>query len=131
MKLHSNQGKNMSNNVLFLGNRSDMERIYQAMDVFVFPSRVEGFGIAALEAQAASIQVIVSTALSKDIEITQSIQRISLQDGAEVWAQAVLTSKEQHRDDVLRIIKEKGFDINDQANQMSDYYERLVKEVKR
>ncbi len=131
MSLQNNQGKNLSNNVLFLGNRSDVERIYQAMDVFVFPSRVEGFGIAAIEAQAASVQVIASTELPKDVEMTSSIRRIPLREGAEIWAQAVLTSKARHSDDVLRVLRKKGFGINDQANQMSDYYARLVKEAMR
>lgn len=40
--------------VLFLGVRNDVEKLMQAMDVFVLPSRYEGLGIVALEAQAVS-----------------------------------------------------------------------------
>ena len=36
--------KGLSDCVHFLGNRKDMNRIYQAMDVFVFPSLFEGLG---------------------------------------------------------------------------------------
>ena len=50
----------LSDSVFFLGNRGDVNRILQAMDVFLFPSLYEGLGIAALEAQAAGLPCIIS-----------------------------------------------------------------------
>ena len=39
-------------NVLFAGYRKDTERMYAAMDIFVFPSHSEAFGMALVEAMA-------------------------------------------------------------------------------
>lgn len=39
-------------NVLFTGYRKDTERMYAAMDIFVFPSHSEAFGMALVEAMA-------------------------------------------------------------------------------
>ena len=49
-----------SNGVRFLGMRRDVERIYQAMDVFVLPSHREGFPRAAMEAAASGLPVIAT-----------------------------------------------------------------------
>jgi glycosyltransferase involved in cell wall biosynthesis len=46
--------------VRFLGMRRDVERIYQAMDVFVLPSHREGFPRAAMEAAASGLPVIAT-----------------------------------------------------------------------
>jgi glycosyltransferase involved in cell wall biosynthesis len=49
-----------SNGVRFLGMRRDVERIYQAMDLFVLPSHREGFPRAAMEAAASGLPVIAT-----------------------------------------------------------------------
>ncbi len=46
--------------VRFLGNRSDVPDILAAADIYIQPSRWDGFGIAALEAMAAGLPVVVS-----------------------------------------------------------------------
>jgi glycosyltransferase involved in cell wall biosynthesis len=42
------QAAAQSGSIRFLGARADINRLYQAFDVFIFPSRFEGFGIAAV-----------------------------------------------------------------------------------
>ena len=51
---------NFSNNVFFLGFRSDVRELLQIMDVFVLSSISEGLSIATIEAMASSIPVIVT-----------------------------------------------------------------------
>ena len=46
--------------VLLLGWRTNMEAYFQAMDLFLLPSRFEGLGIAAVEAVASGLPCIVS-----------------------------------------------------------------------
>ena len=46
--------------VRFLGARTDMERLYPAMDVFVLPSHREGFSRSGMEAAACGVPIITS-----------------------------------------------------------------------
>ncbi|SFA76676.1 Glycosyltransferase involved in cell wall bisynthesis [Acetitomaculum ruminis DSM 5522] len=52
--------KGLSNNVRLLGYRNDMERVLQSGDCFVFPSKREGLGVAAVEALLCGLPLIVS-----------------------------------------------------------------------
>lgn len=50
----------VTDKVRLLGKRTDVQRLYNAADVFLFPSAYEGLGIVAVEAQASGIPVIAS-----------------------------------------------------------------------
>lgn len=76
--------------VEFLGVRADTAQLYQAMDVFVFPSRFEGLPMALLEAQANGLPCVVSDAIVPDIQVNQNLYRLSLQDGPKRWAECVV-----------------------------------------
>ena len=52
--------KNLENQVKLLGFRTDMEEILQTADVFAFPSMREGLGVAAVEALACGVPLIVA-----------------------------------------------------------------------
>ena len=118
----------LKNSIKLLGNRSDTNRLYQAMDVFVFPSRVEGMGLAAIEAQAASVPVIASTELPDEVEIASNIKRIDLNNGADYWAKAIVEVKPGQDEHSIESMQKKGFDIQEQAGKMADYYLKLLKE---
>lgn len=47
----------LADNVIFAGHQADVPRFLAAMDLFVLPSVAEGFGLAAVEAQAAGLPV--------------------------------------------------------------------------
>ena len=82
--------KGLTESVQFLGNRKDMNRIYQAMDIFVFPSLFEGLGIVAIEAQAAGVPIVCSEGLPPETDITPIYQKLMLNDGAKKWADIAL-----------------------------------------
>jgi glycosyltransferase involved in cell wall biosynthesis len=84
------ESRGLSDRCTFAGTQSDVVPFLSAMDVFVLPSRWEGLGIAALEAQAAGVPVIASTSVPEEVDvIPELVERLSLSAGTVVWAKAV------------------------------------------
>lgn len=51
---------NLEENVVFLGSINDVPRLLERLDIFVMPSRFEGFGISLIEAMAMGIPCVAS-----------------------------------------------------------------------
>ena len=88
----------LSNAVVFLGNKENVNEYMQAMDVFVLPSRYEGLSITAIEAQAAGLPCVFSDAMTRETKKTESVTFLSLDDSAESWADRVLAVTEQGKE---------------------------------
>ena len=108
--------------VVFTGVRSDIADLMQAMDVFVFPSLYEGLPVVLVEAQAAALPCLISDAIPKDCMITDLVEKESLSNGAEIWADKVIRLSEQPRLNTCKDIKSAGFDIIENAEKLSGYY---------
>ena len=116
----------LEDNVLFMGRRANACDFYQAMDCFVLPSRYEGFGIVAIEAQASGLPVVCSTCVPAEVKVTDSVSFLSLQDSPEKWAQEI-TEKKAVRKDMTAVLTEAGYDIETEAHVLLDYYLDLLK----
>lgn len=116
----SNLGIN--DKVYFLGNRKDIERIYQGMDVFVLPSLFEGLGIVAIEAQVSGLPVIASTGVAKEANITDNIQNIDLSESIDVWVEAICKTKVKNRKNIENIVRKSRFNIENNAKFLQEFY---------
>lgn len=107
--------------VLFLGNRDDVNRLLQAFDLFVMPSHFEGFGMAALEAQAAGLPCLLSASVPKETKLTRNVEFIPAEDPA-IWAEHMLNMLERHeiRRDEAQTIADAGYDIGTAAQRLED-----------
>ena len=59
----------LTEKVVFAGAHKDVERFYQAMDVFLFPSRYEGFGMAMIKAQCSGLACVASDVVSQETAV--------------------------------------------------------------
>lgn len=78
--------ENLNQRVTFLGARNDVDKIYQAMDLFMLPSKFEGLGIVALEAQAALLPCLLSDGVPEIVKVNDNVKFVSLNDSPEHWA---------------------------------------------
>ena len=78
----------IQNNVKFLGIRPDVDRLMCAADVFLFPSRFEGLGIVAIEAQCAGLGCVVSQGIPKLAKISDEFCYCELDK--KLWSQKAL-----------------------------------------
>lgn len=84
--------------VHFLGIRKDVPALMHLFDVFAFPSVFEGLGIVLLEAQATGLHCVVSEAIQPEADLHIGLlRRQKLSDGAEIWANAVLSEAKRNK----------------------------------
>ena len=76
--------------VIFLGNRNDVDKLYQAMDVCVRPAaRDEGLPVVGVEAQAAGLPCIRSDRMTKKVKMTDDAVFLNIDNGPCEWADAI------------------------------------------
>lgn len=116
---------NLTEDALFLGLRSDVPDLLQAMDVFVLPSLFEGLGIVNIEAQTAGLPCFASAkVVAPEVKLTELMHFISLEESPAYWAEYILSHTvpvEQRRDQSQAII-DAGFDIRTTAEQLNKFY---------
>lgn len=117
-------------NVYFLGIRNDIDMLLQGMDLYLQTSTCEGFSFSALEAQCCGLPSVISDSFPEEIDITDLVYRISLSEPKEYWADKILelirltSSRNSNRGRYAAIIKEKGYDCYNAANEMEKIYSR-------
>lgn len=114
----------LSAHVVFVGEASDTEKYYSAMDIFTFPSLNEGLGIVAIEAQASGLPCILSTGVPEEAAATDLAVRIPLNNNANSaqWAEAILSLAGQTHGRKLPLRGLTGFDIAETVRQLQDVY---------
>jgi glycosyltransferase involved in cell wall biosynthesis len=113
------------------GLRPDVPRLLRgAMDVFLFPSLYEGLPLALLEAQAAGLPCVISDAVTEEVDIIPSlIQRLSLFQSCQAWAEAVLAAKEAKivitQSQALAQVENSPFNILNSVRELEKFYDSL------
>lgn len=108
----------LTDSVKFLGQRSDVNELYSAMDVFLFPSLYEGLGMVLIEAQVAGCKCIASDVIPTDAKITNNLIFLNLIDSSELWASLV---KFDNNRSVINNIKK--YNICEEVVRLYQFYE--------
>ena len=122
--------KNLSNNVIFLGNLKSTIEVLNISDLFLLPSEKESFGLAALEAMASGVPVI-STLSGGIPELVEHGKNGYLSNIGDINNMAqnsikILENKNTHLDFKMSALKRaKYFDIENILPQ----YEKLYKKA--
>lgn len=118
----------LTDSVMFMGLRSDVCDLLQAMDVFLLTSWFEGLGIAGVEAQAAGLPCVVSATVSREMKLTDNVKYVDINADAGAWAEAVLEYKNRmgERRDTSGEIRKAGYDIAYTTKQLCDFYNEVL-----
>ena len=76
--------------VIFYGASNEMNKMWQAMDVFVMPSLYEGLPVTGVEAQASGLPCIFSDTITKEVGLTDKTEFLSLNESPKTWAEHAL-----------------------------------------
>ncbi len=112
------EDKGLKEVVKFLGWRGDTYRLYQAMDVFVLPSKFEGLPVVGVEAQSTKLSVVFSDCITKEVKIQNHCHFMSLKDTPECWAELILSIQGEKREDVVFAEEAYHYDLKVQQEQL-------------
>ncbi len=113
----------LEESVILTGQRSDVQRLYQAMDVFVLTSFSEGLSVSSVEAQASGVPCVLPTAVSPETDICGFVRFVSLEKSAGEWAEIILEQARVDAQDVRDRIAGKGYDISSASENL---YKRFM-----
>lgn len=113
--------------VTFTGVRSDVADLYNAMDVFCFPSLYEGLGMVAVEAQANGLPVISSTEVPQEAKISDAIKFEALSNTKSFWVRDILDCVNQRNiGSIGAEISNSEFDIRVEAEKLENKYKNIT-----
>lgn len=116
----------LEDRVIFAGNKTNANEYYQAMDVFVLPSRYEGLGMVAIEAQASGLPVICSEEVPPEAAVTGLVKFCPLSAPASKWADTIFANRVADRKDTTDEIQKAGYNIITEAKKLEEFYFSLI-----
>lgn len=124
----------LSDQIVFLGVRFDVPRLMGGSDLLLFPSKSEGLGMVAVEAQAAGLPVLASDGVPEECSVVNGmVEFLSLNCGVEHWARTVLKKMALPPHDsqmANRIVEDSPFSIRESARQLIGIYQSRSREGK-
>lgn len=117
----------LEKDVYFLGSRADMPDIYQAFDVFLFPSFYEGLPVSLIEAQASGLPCVISDTISDQTRLIPAYYPVSLKEKPEQWVTQLEKCMDRNeRSFTTEYIIQAGFDIHRNATWLAEYYKNRI-----
>jgi glycosyltransferase involved in cell wall biosynthesis len=112
----------------FVGVRGDVPRLMKgAMDVFLFPSLYEGFGIVLLEAQAAGLRCVISDVITREVDTLPGlVQRVPLSESASTWARLLLNGEKKAESPDWEMMQPHGIDVT--VMRLCSVYDSLMEQ---
>ncbi len=119
--IKENEAKPFMNNIIFIDYVPNIYDYVQAMDIFILPSKFEGLGIVLIEAQAAGCKCIASTNVPKEVQVTDNIEFVELDE--QKWINTIESTETNH-DRNVRLYDE-SYDIKNTTKVLSDFYIKI------
>ena len=112
----------LTEKVKFLGFRNDIPDLLLALDCFVFPSIHEGFPLTLVEAQAAKLPCVVSDMITKDVELSNALSFVSLNNDTDKWCSEIEKMISLNRNEIDNSTVIENFDIKNVVKKLEQIY---------
>lgn len=120
----------LGDSIVFWAAENEASEFYQMLDMFCLSSFFEGFPAVLVEAQATGLPCLISDAITKDVCITDIVERMPLDE--ELWSKYISNyDKGYERRGRYQEMTNAGFNIREQIKEIEDVYISAVKEAGR
>lgn len=115
----------IAKNVIFLPSQKDISRYYSALDIYIFPSTAEAFGIAAVEAQTNGLVTLVSAGVPDEAKVSNVLFKKFDSYNVNLWSEYILKEKNWNVDSRKQMslkAKDSVFNSKDMVNEIEELY---------
>lgn len=109
---------NLEDKVIYFKYRDDINYFINMFDVYLFPSKHEGFGITLLENQINGREVFTTDKIPEVLNISNKIHFINLKNNSKYWANEIINCKSK------KLILKKDLNINNFIEKIKQLYNR-------
>ena len=108
--------------VRFMGTVSNIEDMYQAMDVFVMPSFHEGLPVTCIELQVNGVPCVLSDTITTEVKFNDNVVFLPLDCGEAKWRDTALSLCDGGHEMNLAALEKAGYRIDDVVNDLTQRY---------
>ena len=122
--------KKLEDNIFFLGVCNNVSEIMSASDIFLLPSKNEGFPVTLVEAQASGLSILCSDNISKEVQITDLIKFLPIKS-PEIWGEEIYKAKildKETRKKYNEKLKGTKYDIKAQSKKYVELLNTIIEE---
>lgn len=114
--------------VIFMGRRMDVNKLMQAMDLFILPSLFEGMPLVGIEAQASGLPCVFSETLTSDIKVTKNVYFEKITD-IKAWENKIISVSNQsiNRELAYEELYETDYNVKKEVVKLEGYYKKMFK----
>lgn len=113
----------LDEDVQFLGQRSDVYDLYQAMDLYLLPSLYEGFPVAAVEAMTTGLPCLLSDTITDELNFGKNVHYLPL-GNPDAWGIVASQYIKPHHDRFQgqREVQDNNLDITKVSKKLEELY---------
>lgn len=119
--------KNLENNILFFNTCDNVNEIMSASDIFLLPSKNEGFPVTIVEAQANGMNILCSNNISNEVKLTDLVKFLPI-ESAKIWCEEIYRIKILN-EDTRRKYNEKLRNTKYDIKVQSEKYAKLLNSI--
>jgi len=112
--------------IIFRQNLPNVNEHLMAMDLFIFPSLFEGFGMVSLEAQATGLNIIQSDAVPIDTHLTDSVVSMPLDNSPSEWAKKAISLPSRDRKQENKVIFNSKYNLSNTLTLITKLYYEMA-----
>ena len=114
----------LTEDVIFLGARSDVHDLLSAMDVFLLTSRSEGVALVSIEVQANGLPMVLSPFVTRKVGLHQNVLFVPEKDyeNTDGWCSVINEALQIGRLDDIEVLTQAGYDICQEAQKLEAIY---------
>lgn len=113
---------NILSNVIFCGQKGNVEDYLSSFDIYMFPSKHEGLGIALIEAEANGLVCLVSDKINDEAVISPKTKKIPLL--VNEWVEEYFSIKDDNLNHELKNVELNKYDISRTVSKLGMIYDK-------